>query len=169
MHTEEVTILVTRFLLSLTHQELQQIPQGQCLPQSRPWPIVQRVSPPSCTPCRCFRLGGPCHCPENANVPVRMLQPTLPICQTKRTGQGWLLPKRREITQATARSPGDLLSPTGAHTPHAGNQLQNLSLDHLQKARRGRAYDFHVTPLCLSHFLLKVLLSRKKLAPPFYR
>lgn len=81
-----------------------------------------------------------------------MLQPTLPICQTTETEQGWLPPKRREITQATAMSPGDLRSPTGGQTPHTGNQLRNLSLDHLQKARRGRAHNLHVTLLNLSFF-----------------
>lgn len=42
--TKAVTLMVTRFLLSLTHHELQQIPQGEYLLQSRPLPIVQQVS-----------------------------------------------------------------------------------------------------------------------------
>lgn len=121
------------------------------------YPQFSRCQPPSRTPCRCFCLGGPCHCSENTSVPIKMLQPTLPICQTTETEQGWLPPKRREITQATAMSPGDLRSPTGGHTPHTGNQLRNLSLDHLQKARWGRAHNLHVTLLNLSHCLLRVL------------
>lgn len=44
VRTKAVTLMVTRFLLSLTHHELQQIPQGEYLLQSRPLPIVQQVS-----------------------------------------------------------------------------------------------------------------------------